>query len=463
MRNRFVREVTEYLAQLIDELGPLPGARLSQEMRKQFPDFDYGEEFSSFTQMLDRGSELTILERRGADLLWGRFEPDQRGLQNIELSESPSTDKDQWLDQFEPGQIRYDEVSFSGFKSLKEVTVPLSDFVMLVGPNGAGKTSILQGLSLLSQLRAARSDVVFSGPRDANLLRSAELDSRLEIRVRDSNSGASASVDCRWDNHEDAIYQTRVRIEGPESDQILNYEPGDTNSASQPRLAQTPHLRALGPSVLLRLDAAQIAKPSWSDFESPAMRHDGFGLPSVLAHLASFDPDRVRSIVQAAAKVIAGLTDVRMPRHRFDKGWGHRLEARIHGRWLHASLLSEGTLLSLALFAFVYAEGDLKFILLDDIDRALHPKAQGEVIKTLRGIQTSQPGLRFVCTSHSPYLLDHVDAESIVVVRADEQGWTQVQPLVSHPEWQEWKDSLLPGEFWSHVGEDWLSDAQSAV
>lgn len=36
-------------------------------------------------------------------------------------------------------------VSFKNFKALRDVTVPLERFTVLVGPNASGKTSVLQG------------------------------------------------------------------------------------------------------------------------------------------------------------------------------------------------------------------------------------------------------------------------------------------------------------------------------
>jgi hypothetical protein len=42
------------------------------------------------------------------------------------------------------------------------------------------------------------------------------------------------------------------------------------------------------------------------------------------------------------------------------------------------------------------------------------------------------------------------------VLRADAQGLTRARRLTEHSEWAVWKETLKAGEFWSHVGEDWL-------
>ena len=96
-------------------------------------------------------------------------------------------------------------------------------------------------------------------------------------------------------------------------------------------------------------------------------------------------------------------------------------------------------------------------LLLDDIERALHPKAQRSLAEQLAAMTRSELGLQIVCTTHSPYLLDAVDPEDVLVVRASpDEGLTRCRRLVEHEAWDKWRSSMSPGEFWSYVGEDWL-------
>ena len=44
-------------------------------------------------------------------------------------------------------------VSFKNFKALRDLTISLERFTVLVGPNASGKTSVLQGLDSLFFLR----------------------------------------------------------------------------------------------------------------------------------------------------------------------------------------------------------------------------------------------------------------------------------------------------------------------
>jgi predicted ATPase len=54
--------------------------------------------------------------------------------------------------------MRIGQVSFTGFKSLYDLTLPLGDLTVITGPNNAGKSNLLAGLSFLGQVYAAGLD-----------------------------------------------------------------------------------------------------------------------------------------------------------------------------------------------------------------------------------------------------------------------------------------------------------------
>jgi hypothetical protein len=59
-----------------------------------------------------------------------------------------------------------------------------------------------------------------------------------------------------------------------------------------------------------------------------------------------------------------------------------------------ADMLSEGTLLVLGLLTVLYTTPGLRLLLLDDIERGLHPNAQRDVIRGLRAVVASDPGYK---------------------------------------------------------------------
>jgi len=65
-----------------------------------------------------------------------------------------------------------EEVRLPAFKSVRDVTLPLSDLTLLVGRNGSGKSNVLDGLSVLSRL-ASGGEIrdLLDGGRDGPVVR----------------------------------------------------------------------------------------------------------------------------------------------------------------------------------------------------------------------------------------------------------------------------------------------------
>ena len=60
-------------------------------------------------------------------------------------------------------------------------------------------------------------------------------------------------------------------------------------------------------------------------------------------------------------------------------------------------------------------------------------------------------------TSHSPYLIDFLEPEEIVLTRR-ENGYTETARLDELPDIRRWLENLSPGELWTMGGEDELME-----
>ncbi len=127
-----------------------------------------------------------------------------------------------------------------------------------------------------------------------------------------------------------------------------------------------------------------------------------------------------------------------------------------------AQLASEGTLLTIGLLTASWTEPRPRLLLLDDIDKTLHPRAQGELVAQLRKVLEMDPELQIIATSHSPYLLDHFEAQDVLLTALSPDGSTACARLTDHPDFERWKSTTRPGEFWSFVGEDWVTQQAGA-
>ena len=141
----------------------------------------------------------------------------------------------------------------------------------------------------------------------------------------------------------------------------------------------------------------------------------------------------------------------------------HVLFDTVNGKGLSAQQVSEGTLLTLGLLTAIHSVNKPGLLLLDDLDRALHPKAQRELIDLLRGIQAANPEIQIVGSSHSPYLLGKMEPGEVQVTFLRDDGSTACEPLTHHPKFSQWKDEFHPGEMWSFFGEKWVAEPEAAA
>ncbi len=124
------------------------------------------------------------------------------------------------------------------------------------------------------------------------------------------------------------------------------------------------------------------------------------------------------------------------------------------GDGLPASLISEGTLVTLALLTLLHTS-DASLFLLDDVEQGLHPLAQMRLMQTLKDF-AQKSGRQIIVTSHSPYIIDALSAKDVWVMATDNQGISRCKRLSEHPDIENARGALTTGEIWSAEGEDWV-------
>ena len=416
-------------------------------------------------------------------------------------------------------------VSFTNFKSLRRVDAEVGRLMVIVGPNGSGKTSILDGLHYLAQATmkplAAIFDDVFA-PSSLKTRGSAEpMRLALEGRFQGVDAGVEAVIMCkdkdvpggvptwnatvsrRWGETEERTSETSagvqqlpkpphpgtgVPLKAPAPRTVLRLPaPPPPLKKSMVRGPMVPDMAALaaelGSARKLRLDVELLAAPSYSHEATPRLGVDGRGLASVLADVAGGSPEVLQSITEAARRIIPALERIRTRRakvrqveqqeiriddqpipHAVNRDyWGQQLLLDFKGAPdVLAPLASEGTLLIIGLLTALWTEPRPRLLLLDDMDKALHPRAQRELVGQLRNVLEMDPELQIIATSHSPHLLDHFEAKDVLVTALRPDGSTACAPLTDHPDFNRWKNTTQPGELWSFLGDDWVARQASA-
>ncbi|GAB6040447.1 AAA family ATPase [Endothiovibrio diazotrophicus] len=365
-----------------------------------------------------------------------------------------------------------DSIQLQDFKNHRDTRIKLGRLTLLVGPNGSGKTSVLQAIHFACQ--SVNQGQVSENTAPKKSARAGQ--SHSTVAIGGTYSGKPWIFEISTDPaHSGSIafhWETKRYAERHPLASFL-IEDGELPPWDE-CVEQTPS------TIHYRADARRLAQPCYSDDEIPSVAVDGYGLASTLAYLMTYDPDRFRQLEEGVRSVIPSVKRLRVRPARIEMSeqrtvaignrkttfddertvTGHELVVDMDsGDELPAHAVSEGTLMTIGLLTVISGPTNPEMVLLDDIDHALHPRAQRELVATLRRLLEQTPGLQIVATSHSPYLVDELAPEEVWVLAADSEGIAAARRLADHPEAERALQVLSTGEFLSAEGEEWVLDA----
>lgn len=380
-----------------------------------------------------------------------------------------------------------DTVRFSQFKSIEHLELEgLERFSVFVGPNASGKTSVLEGLHAVGSVYAGNRPWSANKRRLAETVRRGAEPGEFELHMTGRWSGESLEVtleitdapkmkEQRWSTTTEVVWGSGSEHEKWRQQSVIGQGRASESAEAVPDdLGEL--LDSINSASLLRLDPNSLARPSYTETEEPTVDFDGAGLATVIRKMEGERPDRLDQLQELLSRVVPNVRAVRTRRAPVSRSTvktisvdGETYQRReieevmgeeilfdmISAEAIPAHAASEGTILTLGLLTVIVEESPT-LLLLDDIERALHPRALGELVDVLRDLLDELPELQILATSHSPYLLDHMRPEEIWLTNLDDQGRTVAKRLDEHQEFEIWKDEMSPGEFWSYVGEDWL-------
>lgn len=334
-------------------------------------------------------------------------------------------------------------VTIKNFKCLRDVTVNLEPFTVFVGANGSGKTSFLQALDLLC--RTFRTQ---PGQLDGDYQQNRSFGTTDEVEL----SCLSGDIHFRYRTQSPPQQPHRPRKpewagEGAAfatEGSPLDWKPWQATQGMLPK------------PVWLRLDTNVLRSPQPAQ-DIRRMANNGQGMHRALSSMILERRSDFFKLEADLSRIVPSVRQLQPTAEheiRFDT---------VNGKGLTANQVSEGTLLTLGLLTVIHGVDKPGVLLLDDIDRALHPKAQRELIDLLRGVQTANPDIQIVGSTHSPYLLGRMQPNEVQVTSLRDDGSTACEPLTHHPKFAKWKDEFHPGEMWSMFGEKWVAEPEVAA
>jgi predicted ATPase len=388
-------------------------------------------------------------------------------------------------------------ITVNNIKILREFALDLDSLTVLVGPNACGKSSVLQAIGYLCAIRDTAPQEVFVERNALEHVKTQGVEGPMALGWR------ASGVDYRWQVDDSAVGQdptafsnTRLQRFERESGEWMDIsEDGDASRAMRqtigaPDLWSQPLRDGLSESdrsgiptaMAINFEFDRLAAPSIMPVGEASIAPDGSGLASALAQLALEHRSCFDRIKESMVQVIPAIRDIRIrsvresrPVADFQRDPGfkgevsysrrarfedteidvpaHELifDARSGARGIPAHAMSDGTLRLLGLLTVVFGPAPPRLILLDNVERGLHPRALYEVVELLRGAQRQEPELQIVAATQSADLLDYVDAEQIRLLWLGDDGYTRCVRMTDHPSYNEWKALMTPSELWAEI------------
>jgi len=327
-----------------------------------------------------------------------------------------------------------EKIEFSNFKVLRQATLPLRPFTLLVGPNGSGKSTAMLALQAIRMPENFNHAMLFTLGADPQ---------------------APVRLSVHW-SHPAAVYRVEWSRDGGRSNSWL--KPHSCDGDPSQRATQ---LAAIQGFRLFTLEPQTIAVPTplQPNIELGA---NGSNLAGVLDRLRDLAPERFERLNEEIHTCLPEFDRV-----LFDTpAQGHRTfllrSSREHHR-VPASALSDGTRLVVAILTLAHISEPPPLVCLEEPDRGIHPRLLRNVRDAMyRLAYPEQFGedrspTQVIATTHSPYLLDlyRDHPEEVVIAQRDVDG--------AHFERLSDRTELAEVLRETHLGEAWYSGVLGGV
>lgn len=312
-------------------------------------------------------------------------------------------------------------VAFLNFKALRNTSLALTPFNLVIGPNGSGKTSLMEALMqlrTLSQLPLADG----AGPPQKHG------GPEIEFRFRPPHEHITVELGCGSETVCD-----RLRVAPP-------------NAAGWPALrAELAGIRSYG------LDHSVMGESARKG--AGGLAADGSNLAAVLFELRARAPGTFSALTAELVRIMPEFRSIELAESAdHHVALGLRLA---EGEWVPAAELSQGTLHLLAVLALAFEPAPPRLLCIEEIDRGIHPRMLREVRDALyrlaypQAYQLARAPVQIVTTTHSPYFIDLFREHPEEVVISHKRGRAaHFQRLSERPDLPELLSEGSLGDMW---------------
>lgn len=344
-------------------------------------------------------------------------------------------------------------VRLESVRAHADTRIEFDRFTALVGPNSTGKSTVLGVIDRVCHMlrhpfacgEGDRGDW-FEGPFDPSLVARRgsskfSIDLAVTGRLSDRFRFNVTQAPDTW---------TWLFATADESLRAISSKP----TAEQLAIAKhSPRANLLGLTFacsLFRLDAQRISERVYLHQANSFVRSNGDQTAFALLDLLQRRDKRpYDAVVRDLRRLVPSLEGVRAVVEASNTATVRLLYDFADAIDVEATAVSEGTLLATAMLVALHSANGPRILLLDDIERGLHPTAQLRFVKQLKQLLDREPELQIIATTHSPYILDELEPSQVRAFARRRDGSIAVKSLAEHPEAKATAGSLTTGQLWA--------------
>ena len=321
-----------------------------------------------------------------------------------------------------------DLIEFQNFKILRNATLPLAPFTLIVGPNGSGKSTALQALQAVEHTVQANFEKFVT----------------VGLEVTDKTG---VGMVLKWNE----LYEkaTTVALWARKRNFLLRHvRPSESHTVSDHLLNSL-----LSKIRVYSLDASAIIQPAKLE-PDVELSPNGRNLVGVIDSLRDKEPERFEALNKEFGRWLPEFDHILFETPETGQR-AFLLRTRKGHHALPARDLSQGTVLALAILTLAYLPEPPSLIGIEEPERGVHPRL-------LRKIQTAlyrlsypkqfgedRRSVQVIATTHSPYFLDlYKDHPEEIVIAQKTADGAQFERLSDQPHIMEVLDDAPLGEVW---------------
>lgn len=364
-------------------------------------------------------------------------------------------------------------IGIKNFKAIKASgSVKLGPLTVFIGNNGAGKSSLIEALQLFQSVVVSGVDTAFAqfgGIKHVRHKEAALFKGRASTDAAHQSSPISVSItgrseaakrfQCKMDLNMSANSVSYVQAEtvrwGIGQSITRDFERHGAQLGKDRSVIESQGLtRGLYDSidgwqfVALAPDLMGVAKPVARIRGKVRLGRDGSNLAGYVLDLAGRAPDAFNGVVDAMRFVLPYVQDVRAEAE--DNRIDNRvfLELKEKGFSVPGWLFSSGTLRMLAILCLLRDPEPAPVVFIEELENGLDPRTIGLLVAEIRrAIQSKRT--QVIATTHSPYLLDQLLFEHVVVVERNEDGAPEFWRPDDETSLSNWRDEFTLGQIYT--------------